>query len=65
MSYFHVITLNIFAAILTLTTAESIFNLSLLVLSVVLTGIKCVEMVINIRIKKAELKKLGEEKEEH
>jgi hypothetical protein len=58
MNFSNILYLNIFSAGLSFIIPESFFQLSLLFVSIILTIIKCVEMIINVRIRKAELKKL-------
>lgn len=61
MNYISIMGLNIFSALMSFILPESVFQLSLLFLSIVLTAVKCVEVIINIRIKKTELKKARRE----
>jgi hypothetical protein len=64
MNYLGLLSFNIFSLGFSLIVPESFFQLSLLVVSILLTAIKCVEMVINIRIRKRELKNLLQESPE-
>lgn len=61
MNYLGLLSFNIFSLGFSLIVPESYFQLSLLFVSLILTIIKCVEMVINIRIRKRELKNLLKE----
>lgn len=61
MSYYQVISLNIFSTLASFALPESFFQLSLLLVSIILTIIKCVEMIISIRIRRNELRKIRTE----
>lgn len=61
MNYSSLMGLNIFSAMLSFIIPETFFQLSLLIVSIILTIIKCVEMVINVRMRRLEYKKLRDD----
>ena len=63
MNFTAVLSLNIFAALISFAYPESFFQFSLLVVTIILTLIKIWEMVIQIKLKKEELKQLREKPE--
>ena len=56
MNYQFLISLNIFSALVSFSEFEQFFQFSLLFVSIVLSLLKCLEMIINLRIKRKELK---------
>ena len=61
MNYFSVLSLNIFSVLMSWTFPETFFQFTLLAVSIVLTVLKCLEMLINLKMKRRELKRLRSE----
>lgn len=56
MDFNKIIYLNVVTAVVSFGDFEKILQILLLVISIVLTAIKCVEMIINTRLKMREVK---------
>ena len=63
MNYFQVLSLNIFSALVSFGFPETFFQISLLILSVIMSALKCYEFWVNIEIKRKEAIKLKKETE--